>query len=72
MDQTTSAQVLVHYDPTLPIIIAADASQLMELHVEPLFSHIFPERSKKLTVFPPHTPTQNEKNYAELERNHCL
>ena len=64
-DQLTSAKVLTHYNPTLPIVMAADASAY---GVGAVISHVFPDSSERPIAFASRTLTTSEKNYAQLEK----
>ena len=61
-EQIISASVLTHYDPTLPITLAADASAY---GVGAVISHVL---SDNTVAFASHTLTTNEQNYAQLEK----
>ena len=64
-DQLTSAKVLTHYNPTLPIVTAADASAY---GMGAVISHVFPDNSEQPIAFASRTMTTSEKNYAQLEK----
>ena len=63
--QLTSACVLTHFNPNLPIALAADASAY---GVGAVISHIFSDGSERPIAFASHTLTSAEKNYAQLEK----
>lgn len=64
-DQVISAQVLTHYNPVLPITLAADASPY---GVGAVISHVLPDHSERPIAFASRTLTTSEQNYAQLER----
>ena len=61
----TSSQVLLHYDPTLPIKVAADASAY---GLGAVLSHVLPDNSERPIAFASRSLSQSEKNYAQIEK----
>ena len=64
-DQIVSAQVLTHYNPALPICMAADASAY---GIGAVISHRQPDRSEHPISFASRTLTPSERNYSQLEK----
>ena len=64
-DQVISAGVLTHYDPSLPITLAADASAY---GVGAVISHVFSDNTERPIAFASRTLTTSEQNYAQLEK----
>ena len=60
-----STTVLAHYDPQLPLFVAADASAY---GIGAVISHQFPDGTERPIAFASRTLTNSEKNYAQLER----
>ena len=64
-DQLTSSEVLIHYDPKLPINLATDASAY---GIGAVISHVLPDGTKRPISFASCTLTASEKNNAQLEK----
>ncbi|BHF75482.1 hypothetical protein SprV_0501857800 [Sparganum proliferum] len=61
----SSDLLFTHYDPTLPIVVAADASN----HgVSAVISHTFPDVSGKAIMHASRTLTPAEKNYGQIDK----
>ena len=64
-DALTSSHVLVHYNPELPIKLAADASAY---GVGAVISHTLPDGTERPIAFASRTLAPAEWNYAQLEK----
>ena len=64
-ESLVSSQVLAHYNPKLPIKMAADASAY---GVGAVISHVYPDGSEKPVTFASRTLSKSEKNYAQIEK----
>ena len=60
-----SSQVLAHYNPKLPIKMAAGASSY---GIRAVVSHVYPDGSKRPIAFTSRTLSKSERNYAQLEK----
>ena len=63
--ELTSAGVLVHYNPDLPIKLAADASNY---GLGAVISHVTPEGSERPIAFASRTLTASESNYSQIDK----
>ena len=61
----TTSQVLVHYDTTCPLKMAADASCY---GVRAVISHVLADGSELPIVFASRTLTASKRNYSQLEK----
>ena len=64
-EQIVSAGVLTHYNPQLPITLAADASSY---GVGAVISHVLPDGGEHPIAFASRTLTTSERNYAQIEK----
>ena len=61
----TQAPILCHYDPSLPIKLACDASPY---GVGCVLSHVFPDGTERPVAYASKSLTPAEKNYSQLDR----
>ena len=61
----TSSQVLVHYDTSLPVKLAADASQY---GLGAVISHVLPDGLEKPIAFASRTLSDSEQNYSQIDK----
>lgn len=64
-DRLTSSQVLTHFNPSLALQFACDASPY---GVGAVLSHVMPNGEEKPIAFASRTLNKAESNYAQLER----
>ncbi len=64
-EQITSSKVLVHYDCTLPLKLAGDASNY---GIGAVISHVMSDGSERPIAFASRTLLPSEKNYAQIEK----
>ncbi|CAC5384468.1 unnamed protein product [Mytilus coruscus] len=61
----TSDQVLIHYNPELPVRLACDASPF---GLGAVLSHVMPDGSERPISFASRSLTKSEKNYAHTQK----
>lgn len=61
----TSAPVLAHYNPSLPLKLAGDASSY---RIGTVVSHVMPDGSERPVAFASRTLSSNEVNYSQIRK----
>ena len=61
----TATDVLTHYDPKLPLRLAADASQY---GLGAVISHVMPHGGEKPIAFASRSLSPSEKNYLQIDK----
>ena len=64
-DLLASAPVLAHYDPSLPLKLAGDASAY---GIGAVLSHVFPDGSEHPVAYASRTLSPTEQNYSQVEK----
>ena len=64
-EMITSEQVLIHYDPSLPLRLACDASPV---GIGAVLSHVISDGIKRPIAFASRTLTKTEQKYAQIDK----
>ena len=64
-EKLASSEVLVHYDPNLPLKLDCDASAY---GIGAVLSHVFPNGEEKPVAYASRTLSKTERGYAQLEK----
>ncbi|GFX54546.1 uncharacterized protein K02A2.6 [Trichonephila clavipes] len=60
-----SSKILVHYDPSLPLTLASDASPV---GIGCVLSHVYPDGSERPIAFASRTLSGSEKKYSQIDK----
>ena len=63
--EEASSNVLVHYDPSLPVILESDASQYS---IRAVIFHRFPNGDERPNAYATRSLNLSEKNYSQIEK----
>ena len=61
----TSSQLLIHFNPALPILLSCDASNY---RIEVVLAHRMPDGSECPVAYASRSLTKSEKNYSQLDK----
>ena len=61
----TTSNLLIHYDPSLPLKLATDASQY---GLGAVISHVLPTGEERLIAFASRSLSDSEKNYSQIDK----
>ena len=64
-DSWTSSQLLVHFNPSLPLTLSCDASAY---RLGAVLAHRFPDGSEKPIDFASRSLNKAERNYSQFEK----
>ena len=64
-EMITSEQVLTHYDPSLPLRLACDASPV---GIGAVLSHVMNDGTERPTAFASRTLTKTEQGYVQIDK----
>ena len=64
-EKLSAAPILAHYDPTVPLRLASDASAY---GVGAVLSHVYQDGTERPIAYASRTLTPSERNYAQLEK----
>ena len=64
-EMITSEQVLTHYDPSLPLRLACDASPV---GIGAVLSHVMNDGTERPIAFASRTLTKTEQGYAQIDK----
>ena len=64
-EKLASSKVLMHYNPSLPIRMAGDASAY---GIGAVIAHVLPDGTERPVAFASRTLTSSERNYAQVEK----